>query len=190
MRLELIVSIIVGLFSGSAAGAIIASKLQAKERKRLKVADSEEMLAFFRAECYDLVRHYEANLKILLKIDTESGKPSKMHLEKMKVGNNTALLFNENTKKINIGHTGTLHRIRLVIRNIDIEINCILDFLDSPQYNSDTMNEYLEYVINKHYYAVARVQHEAKYLGMYGRKNYSGAIKSPDYIIYETAADD
>lgn len=117
-----------------------------KTDKKLKHTDQLKLLS---SELEDLTRHCIANLNVLKSIDLSKGIPSSLHFEKMKVME-TSILFSENTYTfISSKHTRYINRIKLEIRNINLEIDYLIKYTNSNKFSKDRLKQYIDYLTTK-----------------------------------------
>lgn len=113
-------------FLGAIAGAFLAIITQVVSQwltKRVETsARQKKEIALLKGEISDIWRHCTANLEIVENIDLERGAPLRIHLEKMKVYE-SSIIFSENTyRAIHERYAQEIFRLRLMIRNINLEI--------------------------------------------------------------------
>lgn len=99
-------------------------------------------------ELRDLYRHFDRNKEVLSKIlqtiEAANGKLSPIHLQKLKVIETSTLLFQTETlRNIDSRYVHFLSRLKIGLRNANIEANGVIAFLASEGYNIGTMKEYL-----------------------------------------------
>tara|TARA_R110002049_G_scaffold295535_3_gene482965 strand:- start:4218 stop:4784 length:567 start_codon:yes stop_codon:yes gene_type:complete len=124
----------------------LSAFLTKKADKKLKHTDQLKLLS---SELEDLIRHCIANLNVLKSINLNKGIPSNLHFEKMKVME-TSILFSPDTYSfISSNHTRYINRIKLEIRNINLEIDYIIKYKQSSNFTVVNFQQYIDYLISK-----------------------------------------
>ncbi|WP_113653858.1 hypothetical protein [Pedobacter namyangjuensis] len=119
-------------------------------RKKEKKLKHKRQLKLLISEIEDLMRHCYINLAILKIIDLEKGKPSDLHFEKMKIITDSSILFSTDTFTfISSKYTKHINRLRLNIRNINLEIDKILSYIHKDDFDSKKLGDYINYLIKK-----------------------------------------
>lgn len=134
-------------------------------------------------EIKDIKRHCNANLEVLNKIDLSKGIPSQMHFKKMKVSYYSIICSTETFKAMKPVHANLIYDLKLIIRNIDIEIDTIIQYLTDPHYNSKTMLKYILYLKQKFEYVQDRLTFIEDEIVKSEHKEYAGKKRSK-YIVY------
>ena len=114
--------------------------------KKLKHKDQLKLLS---GELEDLIRHCVANLSILESMKMEEGMPSNMHFEKMKIMESSILFSSDTYFLIDSKYTRYIHRLRIEIRNINLEIDSVIAYKKTEIPNKDILKKYVDYLISK-----------------------------------------
>jgi hypothetical protein len=101
-------------------------------------------------ELSDLLRHCVANLAVLKSINFEKGIPSIMHFEKMKIPDSAIILSKDSLLIIDKKYTGNISKLKLEIRNINIEIDGLLKYRQKEKFDLNFFKDYIDYLIQKH----------------------------------------
>lgn len=119
-------------------------------RKKEKKLKHKRQLKLLISEMEDLMRHCHINLAILKFIDLEKGKPSDLHFEKMRIVTDSSILFSNDTFAfIKSKYTNHINRLRLNIRNINLEIDKIIQTLHQSNYDAELLRHYIDYLMKK-----------------------------------------
>jgi hypothetical protein len=135
--LKIIVSALVGV-----TAAFLYSTISEWVRNSLK---RKKEVTLILAELDAIYKHILSNLNIIESIDLKMGVPHRMHFEKMKIHQNSILFSSETFRMMSSKHGMLIYRLKLILRNIDIEAQAIVDYIDGKDYDVETMNQYLDY---------------------------------------------
>jgi hypothetical protein len=135
--LKIIISALVG-----ATAAFLYSIISEWVRNLLK---RKKEVTLILAELDAIYKHILSNLNIIESIDLKMGVPHRMHFEKMKIHQNSILFSSDTFRTISSKHGMVIYRLKLILRNIDIEAQAIVDYIDSKNYDPKTMAQYLDY---------------------------------------------
>ncbi|WP_147277061.1 hypothetical protein [Runella aurantiaca] len=105
-------------------------------------------------ELRDIYRHFDRNSEVITKIiqtiETVNGKLSPIHIQKLKVIETSTLLFQTDTlRNIDSRYVHFLSRLKIGLRNANIEADGVIAFLEGESYNVATMKEYLTLLQNR-----------------------------------------
>jgi hypothetical protein len=114
--------------------------------KRLNHSDQLKLLA---SEIEDLTRHCAANLHVLKAIDLGKGIPSGIHFEKMKILESSILFAPDTYSIINSKYTRHINRLKLEIRNINAEVQYVINYRKQQHIDTKVFAVYLDYLISK-----------------------------------------
>ncbi|MGY6521499.1 MAG: hypothetical protein ACXIUD_07215 [Mongoliitalea sp.] len=145
MDTEKILLVFLGILISSVF-QLISSYVTKKTDKSLK---HTEQLKLLTSELEDLIRHCIANLEVLQAIDFEKGVPSMLHFEKMKVMESSLIFSQETFNVIDSKFTRHINRLKLEIRNINIEIDHLIKYRQSDGFQLPIFKEYFEYILQK-----------------------------------------
>ncbi|WP_298534961.1 hypothetical protein [uncultured Algibacter sp.] len=108
-------------------------------------------LKLLNSEIEDIQRHCKANIKVLDIISFDNGKlPSSMHFKKLKVYESSILFSPEMYRSIKVKIAKDLYRFKTEIRNVNIEIDTLLDYLNNNhKIEIAVVEEYIEYIKGK-----------------------------------------
>lgn len=174
--------IMTGLIGG-VIGGTISFFFRIAHMKYLKNSNNTNELQLLFGEMKDIKRHCNANLEVLNKIDLSKGIPSQMHFKKMKVSYYSIICSTETFKAIKPVHANLIYDLKLIIRNIDIEIDTIIQYLADPHYNIKTMLKYILYLKHKFEYVQDRLAYVEDEIKNSKQEEYKGKIRSK-YIVY------
>ncbi len=145
MELEKIIFILVGVVV-TTAFQFISTLLTKTSDKTLKHKGQLKLLL---SELEDLIRHCIANLQVLRSMDLEKGIPSDLHFEKMKVMESSVLFSADTFLIINSQYTRYVNRIKLEIRNINLEIDYLLTYKRKANFELPILEKYIGYLVSK-----------------------------------------
>lgn len=103
-------------------------------------SSAEKELRQLIAELWDIQRHCNENAKVLDHIDLSKGIPSNMYFERMKIPESSILFSAETFRRIQVDYAQLLYRVRLIVRNINIELAELIHYAET----SDCSREILE----------------------------------------------
>lgn len=140
------------------------------------------------SEFEDMIRHIKANIEVLNQIDLKKGIPAIMHLEKMKIPESSIIFSSDTYRNIHNKHSRLIYELRLIVRNINIEIDSTVFFLQKEETSRKKVRityAYLEYFKFKMNYAASKIDSEKEKLHKKRMKNNtSPAPKRPLNIVY------
>lgn len=143
--MDKIILILVGAVL-TTAFQFLSALLTKTSDKKLKHKDQIKLLS---SELEDLIRHCIANLEVLKSIDLDKGIPSDMHFEKMKVMESSILFSSDTYIHIESKYTRYIHRLKIEIRNINLEIDSVLQFKKKADFDIKTLKSYIDYLVLK-----------------------------------------
>ncbi len=149
---------------------------------------SRRELRLLISEFEDMIRHINANIEVLDQIDLSMGIPAIIHLEKMKIPESSIIFSSDTYRNIYNKHSRLIYELRLIVRNINIEIDSTVFLLQKEEtYNKKVRiaYEYLKYIEFKMNYAASKIHSEKeKLLKKRLKNNTSPTPKRPLKIIY------
>ncbi|UJP64896.1 hypothetical protein [Mongoliitalea daihaiensis] len=145
MDSEKILLVFLGIFI-STVFQLISSYFTKKTDKSLK---HTEQLKLLTSELEDLIRHCIANQEVLHAINFEKGVPSMLHFEKMKVMESSLIFSQETFNVIDSKFTRHINRLKLEIRNINLEIDYVIKYRQGDDFQLPVFKEYFEYLLLK-----------------------------------------
>lgn len=145
MEIKGIVLILIGAGITSAL-QFLNTVLTKKSERNLKHSDHLKLLA---SEIEDLTRHCIVSHQVLNAMDLEKGRPSGFHFEKMKIMESSILFSADTFLFIDSKYTRHLNRLKLEIRNINIEIDYVLKYQQKPNIDIQKLKEYIDYLNSK-----------------------------------------
>jgi len=138
-----------------------------KSDKKLKHAEQLKLLT---GEIEDLTRHCVANLVVLKSIDLDKGIPSDLHFEKMKIMD-TSLIFSSDTYSfIDSKYTGYINRLKLEIRNINIEIESVIRYKKNNVVDKKILKDHLDYLFAKMNFTINNLPDRLSEFGVLDKK--------------------
>ena len=150
--LLIIVTVLLTLLSTLLSAKLNRSIMAGRELKRL----IEELA--------DMKRHCYANDEILKQIDLSQGLPSAMHFEKMKIPESSILFSSETFRTIYMKHSRQVYELRLIVRNINIELEETVKYIATDRCKQSVVKEYIDYIKAKTGYIIVRIQEESELL--------------------------
>lgn len=145
MDTEKILLVFIGILI-STAFQLISNYVTKKSDKSIKHTEQLKLLA---SELEDLIRHCIANSDVLKSIDFNNGIPSMLHFEKMKVMESSLIFSQETFNVIDSKFTRHINRLKLEVRNINIEIDYLIKYRQSNNFQLLIFKEYFEYILQK-----------------------------------------
>lgn len=145
MDKEKIILVFLGVFI-TTIFQLLSIYLTKKSDKSLK---HTEQLKLLTSELEDLIRHCIANLQVLRSIEIEKGIPSMLHFEKLKVMESSLLFSQDTFVFINSKYTRYINRLKLEIRNINLEIDYVIKYSQNDNFNLEIFKQYVDYLIFK-----------------------------------------
>lgn len=124
----------------------VSSLLTRRSDKSLKHKDQLKLLS---SELEDLTRHCIANLQVLKSFDLSKGIPSSLHLQKMKIMESSILFSPDTFQIISSDYTRFINRLRLEIRNINLEIDYLLNYKQRQDFKPEVFQQYTDYLVSK-----------------------------------------
>lgn len=178
-HLDIIIS---GLIGGVIGGAITFF-FQLVSIRVIKNSTNTNELQLLFGEIKDIKRHCNANLEVLDKIDLSKGIPSQMHFKKMKVSYYSIVCSTETFKAIKPVHANLIYDLKLILRNVDIEIDTVVQYLADHRYDSKIMLRYIFYLKQKFEYVQDRLTFIENEIMKSEHEEYKGKKRSK-YIVY------
>lgn len=135
------------------AGVVITSLFQYFSLRLTKSSDKKlqhkDQLKLLSGELEDLIRHCIANRAVLNSIELNLGMPSDMHFQKLKIMESSLLFSPETYQLIDSKYTRYIHRIKMEIRNINVEIDAVIVFKSKPNPDIEILQQYIDYLVIK-----------------------------------------
>ena len=102
-------------------------------------------------EIYEIIRHFSTNREFLKEI--KENNPNEVlayfHFEKMKISNKSLFFDDEVIKHYPLKWDADFRQIALFLRNNDIELDYIIDYLKKGDVDVDRYNLLIDYYLNK-----------------------------------------
>ncbi|MEL7399671.1 MAG: hypothetical protein AAFN68_03755 [Pseudomonadota bacterium] len=159
----------------------LSGRISLEVKKKFEEENELEALV---SELKDIGRHCSANVVVIRNIDMTKGIPMNMHLEKLKMPSTSMISSLDTYRIINSSHTELIHRMKLRIRNINIEIDGLILYINYNNLEVDVIRRYINYIEEKMIYLESRIENEI--ISLRGQQiKYSGPARSTR-IIYRS----
>lgn len=166
-------------------GIIVGYLLRLLYQRYTKKLNSKDQFALLTSELSDLQRHCSANLKVLNEMKLSEGIPSRIHFEKLKIMESTILFSPKVYINISSKHISKIHRTRLEVRNINIEVDYVLSLLKSKTISKKLLTEYIDYLKGKNEHVVMKIKMRLENLKTGKEESENSNLPLPPKIIYE-----
>ena len=138
------------------AGAAIVTFLFNKKRSlELQFNEQVSKLKLYCGEFEDMIRHLEANAKILIQIRKEVGNmhepPASVHFDNLKIDSNSMLFADYISGFIPKENIDDFMRVRVNLRNINNSAGYMSDYVKSNRYDKSKMEEILDWEIARYF---------------------------------------
>ena len=144
---------IIGIFITITA-TFVSFMLEKRMHIEIKAEEETSLKKLYYSEFNDLIRHLNANLKVVIEIrmrmDNENYNavpPMNIHFENLKWPENSTLFMEEVTAIIDKSKVDDFSRLRLNIRNMNNSAEWLRNYCSSDSYSSDKMKEMIDWEI-------------------------------------------
>ena len=127
------------------------------ESSKLHTMGMEELSRkrLYYSEFEDLIRHLEANMKIMIQLldDMKKGimeRPTSVHLNNLKWPSDSCLFSDEMAKIIDKDKVDEFARLKVNLRNINNSAEWLLEYSESADYKKDKMIEMLDWELTRY----------------------------------------
>ncbi len=114
-------------------------------------------ITLIKGELNDLVRHFKANVSIVEAIDLEQGIPSLLHIRKLAVYEDSIIFSKESYRLTNKKRLNHLYRLKTELRNINVEVDAIHQYVQDGAVDKKILQEFLDYMHAKFERQLSRV---------------------------------
>lgn len=160
----------------------VTTWVKGKIEKQISHNNERKLLS---EELQDVVGHLSNNIKIFNNIDLKFGVPSIHHYKKMIIPVDSIIFSSQTFRTINPKYSKLIYRIRLVIRNYNIDIEAIIEYINKGNCDIEILKQYNRYVIDKNKFTLVRLDQMVTDLqSKSGKKTHGTGAKTPLNIIY------
>lgn len=124
----------------------LVARFDRKSDRQITERDKLELLV---GELADLARHFTANKEVLRCIDIKKGNPSNQHFTKLKVIDTALILSPTTFLSINPYYSIYLNKIKLEIRNINLDIDEAILYKASSTMQLPQLAKHITYLKEK-----------------------------------------
>lgn len=125
-------------------GAVVLGLWVYRFQRRLLLTQIVDRVS---GELVEIYRHLGANLVVLNQLDSLNGIPSLLHIRKLEITKYSSLSDNDVLKNLNQYHNQIIFPMTVRIRNYNINVQQIVDYLQSHWPNEKIFNEYRQGII-------------------------------------------
>ena len=125
-------------------GAVVLGLWVYRFQRRLLLTQIVDRVSGELAEIY---RHLGANILVLRNIDSSKEIPSLLHIRKLEITKYSSLSDDDVLKNLEQNHNEIIFPMTVRIRNYNINVQEIVDYLQSHWPNENIFNEYKEGII-------------------------------------------
>lgn len=125
-------------------GAVVLGLWVYRFQRRLLLSQIVDRVS---GELAEIHRHLGANIVVLKNIDSSNGIPSLLHIRKLEITKYSSLSDNDVLKNLNQSHNKIIFPMTVRIRNYNINVQEIVDYLQVHWPNEKIFNEYKQGII-------------------------------------------
>lgn len=136
--------------------AILTFYMNEVSKLRTARIEEESRKKLYYSEFEDLIRHLEANMKIMIQLigDMEEGKiskPTAVHFDNLKWPSESCLFSDEMAKIIGKSKVDDFARLKVNLRNINNSAQWLYDYSHSSTYNKKSMIQKMDWELTRYF---------------------------------------
>lgn len=119
--------------------ALLIGLIVYRAQNRLLISQIANRVA---GELIEIYRHLGANLEVLDKIEPTKGVPSILHIKKLGITKYSSLSDEMALRNLDKQHNQLIFPMTVRVRNYNINVDTIVEYLKSPDKKQETFSEY------------------------------------------------